>query len=203
MRDDRIFPQTVLYDVYFTLTLPKMMSVVSGMNAMAHAVEALYARERNPVVSLMAATAISKLGNALPLIVEDGTDPPARSDALYGAWMCGMCLGSVGMSLHHKLCHTLGGMLNLPHAEAHSVILPYAFAFNAAAAPEADATVAAALGGKSGAATLKALAGRLGAPVTLRKRGWLKTRSSRLQKKPRAIPFGTRGRLPKLTSSGC
>jgi alcohol dehydrogenase class IV len=141
------------------------------MNAIAHAVEALYAKDRNPVVSLMAAEAIAKLGKALPLIVEDEANHHARSDALYGAWMCGMCLGSVGMSLHHKLCHTIGGMLNLPHAETHAVVLPYALAFNAVAAPSADTTVGAALGAKSGAPALRALGERLGAPTSLRDLG--------------------------------
>ena len=60
----------------------------------------------------------------------DSSDPEARSNALYGSWLCGACLGATTMSLHHKLCHALGGTLNLPHAQTHTVVLPHALAFN-------------------------------------------------------------------------
>ena len=60
------------------------------------------------------------------LAARRATTLDARSDALYGAWLCGSVLGSVGMALHHKLCHTLGGSFNLPHAETHTVVLPHA-----------------------------------------------------------------------------
>ncbi len=94
----KILPEVVIYDVDLTLTLPVGMSGTSGMNAIAHAVEALYARERNPVVSLMALEAIRALARSLPLIHDDPADRDARADALYGAWLCGICLGSVGMA---------------------------------------------------------------------------------------------------------
>lgn len=111
-----ILPKTVIYDVDLTLSLPARIAAVSGMNAMAHAVEAMYARDRNPAISLMASGAIRALAGALPAIVGAPDDRNARSQALYGAWLCGVCLGSVGMALHHKLCHVLGGTYNLPHA---------------------------------------------------------------------------------------
>ena len=86
------------------------------MNAIAHCVEALYAEDANPVISLMAAEGIRALAAALPTVVKTPEDLEARGDALYGAWLAGASLGSVGMALHHKLCHTLGGSFNLPHA---------------------------------------------------------------------------------------
>ena len=128
----------IVYDVDLTLTLPPGLSAASGMNAIAHAVEGLYTEDANPASSLMAEEG-SALGAALPRIVRDPPDREARSDALYGAWLCGVVLGSVGMALHHKLCHTLGGTFDLPHAETHTVVLPHAAAYNAPAAPEAMA----------------------------------------------------------------
>ncbi|ATJ81292.1 maleylacetate reductase [Halomonas beimenensis] len=162
-----VLPETVIYDVDLTLTLPAGLSGTSGINAIAHAVEALYARDRNPVISLMAEEGIAALARSLPVIADTPTDAAARADALYGAWLCGACLGSVGMSLHHKLCHTLGGSFDLPHAETHTVVLPHATAYNAPAAPEAMSRIARALGVKDAAAGLFDLAGAVGAPTSL------------------------------------
>ena len=99
----------MIYDVDFTLSLPPLMSVTSGINAIAHAVEAMYAENANSVLSLMAAEGIGALTKALPLIIANPHDRQARYDALYGAWLCAICLGSGGVALHHKLCHVLGG----------------------------------------------------------------------------------------------
>lgn len=167
----KVLPEVVVYDVDLTLTLPVGLSVTSGMNAIAHAVEALYAKDRNPIISLIAEEAIGAFGRALPRIVADSSDRDARSDALYGAWLAGMCLGSVGMALHHKLCHVLGGTFNLPHAETHTAILPHALAYNTPAAPEAAARVARALGAENAAAALFDLAARLGANLSLQSLG--------------------------------
>ncbi|HEX2553034.1 MAG TPA: maleylacetate reductase [Microvirga sp.] len=170
-RSLKVLPETVIYDVDLTLGLPPRVSATSGINAIAHAVEALYAQEQNPVTALMAEQGIAALSRALPVIVRDPADRAARSDALYGAWLCGVCLGTVGMALHHKLCHTLGGSFGLPHAETHTVILPHAAAYNAPAAPDAMARVACALGAGEAARGLYDLAGRLGAPRSLRELG--------------------------------
>ncbi len=104
-RTIKVLPEIVIYDVDFSLTLPPRLTVTSGTNAIAHAVEALYAQDRNPVISMMAEQAIAAMGRALPAIVANPQDRKARAEALYGAWLCGICLGSVGMALHHKLCH--------------------------------------------------------------------------------------------------
>ncbi|KAI5797562.1 hypothetical protein EDC01DRAFT_650441 [Geopyxis carbonaria] len=128
--DPKILPGTVIYDVNNTMKLPPGMTATSGVNAIAHAVEALYATNANPITSLLAAEGISALARALPALAADGSDRAARELALYGAWLCGGCLGSVGMSLHHKLCHTLGGTFNLPHAQTHTIVLPHALAYN-------------------------------------------------------------------------
>jgi maleylacetate reductase len=164
----KILPEVIVYDVDLTLTLPPALSAASGMNAIAHAVEGLYTQDANPIVSLMAEEGIRALGSALPKIVRDPADREARSDALYGAWLCGVVLGSVGMALHHKLCHTLGGTFDLPHAETHTVVLPHAAAYNAPAAPWAMARVARALGVQDAPTGLYDLAKGLGAPIALK-----------------------------------
>ncbi len=171
LKDPKVQPETIIYDVELTLKLPPQVSGVSGMNAIAHAVEALYAPDGNPVIDLMAEDGIRALARSLPAIVQTPDNPQARSDALYGAWLCGICLGSVSMALHHKLCHTLGGMFNLPHADMHAVLLPYAMRYNALAAPHAAAKVAAALGVDDAAIGLQALARAAGAPRSLRDLG--------------------------------
>lgn len=167
-KDFKVLPKSVLYDPELTLTLPVGLSVTSGINAIAHAAEGLYSVEGNPVIDLMAEEGIAAIGRALPRIVANAKDIEARSDALYGAWLCGIVLGSVGMALHHKLCHTLGGSFNLPHAETHTVVLPHALAYNAAAAPQAMQRIARALGGHNAAQAVFDLAETNGAPVALR-----------------------------------
>lgn len=168
-RDARVLPKAVIYDPDLTLGLPVALSVTSGVNAIAHAVEGLYAHDGNPITALMAEEGIRALAHALPRIAAAPRDAAARSDALYGAWLCGAVLGSVAMGLHHKLCHTLGGGFNLPHAEVHTVVLPHALAYNAAAAPEAMRRIARALGVAAAEvpAALQALAHGLGAPTSL------------------------------------
>ena len=144
--DPLVLPKAVVYDVDLTLGLPVALSVTSGVNAMAHAVEALYAPQANPVTDELAVQSIRLLASALPRIAASPSDVDARGDALAGAWLGGICLGTVGMGLHHKLCHVLGGTFGLPHAPTHTVVLPHAMAYNASAAPAAMARVAAALG---------------------------------------------------------
>ena len=167
-RDPRVLPRTVIYDPELTLGLPLRMTVTSALNAIAHAAEGLYAFDANPIVSMMAEEGIRALAAALPRLQEQPDDLPARSDALYGAWLCGSVLGAVAMGLHHKLCHTLGGTFNLPHAEVHTVILPHALAYNAAHAPEAMRRIARALGSTSAAAGVFELSRRQQAPLALK-----------------------------------
>ncbi|MDO9115496.1 MAG: maleylacetate reductase [Polaromonas sp.] len=167
-KDARVLPRTVIYDPELTLSLPVGMSVTSGINAIAHAAEGLYAVDRNPVMDLMAKEGIAAMGRALPAIKNVANDLTARSDALYGAWLCGTVLGNVGMALHHKLCHTLGGSFNLPHADTHTIVLPHALAYNAAAAPQAMQAIAQALQGRSAAQAVFDLAQNNGAPVALK-----------------------------------
>jgi alcohol dehydrogenase class IV len=161
-----MLPKTVIYDPELTLGLPAATSAASGMNAIAHCVEALYAKEANPIVSLMAEEGIRALAASLPVIVRNPKDLEARGEALYGAWLAGMSLNT-GIALHHKLCHTLGGTWNLPHAETHSIILPHAVRYNRDAAPGAMARIARALGTSDAAGGLYDLEVKLGLKMKL------------------------------------
>ena len=171
LRSPKVRPETVIYDVDLTLTLPAALSGTSGLNAIAHAVEGLYARDCNPIVAMMAEEGIRALASALPGLAAAPRDRALRADALYGAWLCGIVLGSVSMALHHKLCHTLGGTFELPHAQTHSILLPHAAAYNALAAPDAMARIARALGADNAPRALYDLARAIGAPAALRDLG--------------------------------
>ncbi|KAK2595497.1 hypothetical protein QQS21_006772 [Conoideocrella luteorostrata] len=149
--DPKILPATVIYDVDLTLTLPAGLTATSGVNAMAHAIEGLYAQNTNPVIKLMALDGIRALAEALPVLSKQPSNKKSRESALYGAWLCGQVLGHVGMSIHHKLCHTLGGSFDLPHAQTHTVVLPHALSYNAPNIdPEIMAALAKALPGSEG-----------------------------------------------------
>lgn len=177
--DLRVLPKVVIYDPELTIALPAELSVTSGINAIAHAAEGLYARDANPIASLMAEEGIRSLANSLPDLHAAPEDLSARSLALYGAWLCGSVLGSVGMSLHHKLCHTLGGSFNLPHAPTHTVVLPHALAYNAPCAGAAMQRIANALGASNAANAVQALARDNGGPVSLRELGMKATNLDR------------------------
>jgi maleylacetate reductase len=169
LRDPKILPEVVIYDAELTVGLPVAMSVTSGLNAMAHAAEALYAQDRNPVSTLMATEGLRALRAALPTLVKEPRNLEARGDALYGAWLCGTVLGTVGMALHHKICHTLGGSFDMPHAETHAVMLPHTIGFNAAAVPELLKPVADLFGSAGGG--LHDFAKSIDAPLTLMELG--------------------------------
>jgi maleylacetate reductase len=170
-RDLRVLPRSVIYDPELTLAMPRELSVTSAVNAFAHAAEALYAPDLTPLIAIQAEEGARAIAAALPWIATPGADLAARSEAQYGAWLCGTCLGATTMSLHHKLCHVLGG-LGLPHAPTHTVLLPYVLAFNAPSAPEAMAALGRALGGPADpAAELWRRTGGLGAPRSLAELG--------------------------------
>jgi maleylacetate reductase len=166
--DPKIQPEVILYDADLVTTLPVGLTVTSAMNAIAHAAEALYARDRNPLSSALAVEGMKAFAAALPKVVAAPMDLDSRGETLYGAWLCGTVLGQVGMALHHKLCHTLGGSFNLPHAETHAIILPHAIAYNETAVPEQLAPVAEIFGGGGAGVALHRFATRMGAPLALK-----------------------------------
>lgn len=169
--DRRVLPKAVIYDPMLTLGLPVGISVTSGINAMAHAAEGLYSKAANPITLLMAEEGIRALVDSLPIIARDAKNVAARTQALYGAWLCGSVLGQGGMSLHHKLCHTLGGSFGLPHAETHTVVLPHALAYNYRHAMPAMQRLARAVRHEQPADFLYKFAAANGAPTSLRQLG--------------------------------
>jgi maleylacetate reductase len=118
----------------------------------------------------MAAEGLRAFAKALPAIIDKPRDLAVRADGLYGAWLCGTVLGTVGMALHHKICHTLGGTFDTPHADTHAIMLPHTAGFNAAAVPELLAPVAEIFGGSVGGG-LWDFAKSIGAPMALRDLG--------------------------------
>jgi maleylacetate reductase len=170
-RDLRVLPRVVVYDPALTVGLPAEVTGPSGMNALAHCVEALYAPGANPVTSLLAEEGARVLARGLPVAVADPNALAARSDALLGAWLAGAALAVAGVGIHHQLCHLLGGAYRLPHAELHAVVLPHAVRFVTPAARPQLARLAAALGVDDAAGGLWDLARRLGTPAGLAELG--------------------------------
>ena len=165
-RDPKVLPRVVIYDPELTLDLPAGVSAASGMNAIAHCVEALYAHDGNPIVSLMAEEGIRALASALPRVISDSRDMNARSDALYGSWLAGTTISTTSVALHHKLCHVLGGF-GLPHAETHSIVLPHAMRYNYDAAREAMTRIENAVGAADAPSAIWDLEKKLGLPLKL------------------------------------
>lgn len=165
------------------------MSVTSGINAMAHAVEALYSPDADPVTDAMALQAVAAVGRALPALHDHPSDMAARAELLQAAWLSGSCLGAVGMGLHHKLCHTLGGTFGLPHAETHTVILPHAMAYNAPAAEQTMERIARALGVPDAPTGVFDLIRRVGGPTSLRDLGMAEADLDRAAELATAQPY--------------
>lgn len=171
LTDPRVQPEVILYDAELVATLPVTMTVTSALNAMAHAAEGLYARDRSPLSSLMAVEGLRAFRDSLPKVMAEPGDLAGRGETLYAAWLCGTVLGQVGMALHHKLCHTLGGSFDLPHAETHAVILPHALAYNASAVPDLLAPVSELFGEDNPGRGLWQFARQAGSPMALRDLG--------------------------------
>lgn len=166
----KVQPEVILYDPELVATLPVGLTVTSALNACAHAAEGLYARDRSPLSSLIAVEGLRAFRDSLPNVIANPLDMDARGETLYGAWLCGTVLGQVGMALHHKLCHTLGGSFGLPHAETHAVILSHALSYNAHAAQNLLTPISNLFGASPGLAVWQ-FAKANGAPMSLREIG--------------------------------
>jgi alcohol dehydrogenase class IV len=166
-KDPRVKPDVVVYDPELTVSLPPSIAGPSGMNALAHSIEALYAPGANPIISVMALESIGALVRALPRIVDRPDDLDARTDAMYGAYLAGVALATAGTALHHKTCHVLGGMFNLNHGDMNAVVLGHALAYNAPAIPDVLARIADVMGVDDAPGALFDLAVAIGAPTSL------------------------------------
>lgn len=189
-RDAGVAPRLVVYDPELTLSLPADVSAASGMNAIAHAVEAMYAADAGPVATRAAESAIRLLAGALPRIVARPDDLEARMQALQGAHAAGVALNLASMGLHHKICHVLGGTFGLPHAPTHAAVLPHVAAFNTPAAPLAMARIAGALGAEDAAAGLAVLNSALGLTASLGDLGLREADLDRAAGLVASLPYG-------------
>jgi maleylacetate reductase len=169
-RDLKVVPRTIVYDPDLTLGLPAGVSAASGMNAIAHCVEALWVDSRTPVTIALATEAMRRFAQNLPAVVANGSNVPARGECLIGAWLAGTVL-SAGTAFHHKLAHVLGG-LSLPHAETHAILLPHVMRFNLQSAPEAKARLQDALGSDDPSAAVAAMLKKFPIPRRLRDVGF-------------------------------
>ncbi len=170
-RDARVAPRIILYDPMLTMDLPAGVSAASGMNALAHSVEALYAPNATAETGGWAEESIKLLARSLPVVVKKPSNLAARSDALRGAQLAGEALNATSMGLHHRICHVLGGKFEMPHARTHSVMLSYVTAYNFPVAPDAMRIIARALGSDNAVTGLVDLRGRLPLPASLSQLG--------------------------------
>jgi maleylacetate reductase len=170
--DDRVLPRAVIYDASLTTSLPVALSVASGLNAMAHCVDAFWAPHADPINAAFAAEGILALAAGLPEVAAEPLQLPGREQLLYAAYLSGVAFASAGSGLHHKICHALGGLYDLPHAQTHAVVLPYVLAFNGPAAPAAQRRIATALTAVDADEGLKQLCCVLQAPTALRDYGF-------------------------------
>jgi maleylacetate reductase len=169
-RDVKVVPRTIVYDPDLTLGLPAAVSAASGMNAIAHCVEAFWVESRTPITVGLASEAMRRFGQSLPAAVADGSNILARADCLIAAWLAGTVL-SAGAALQHKLAHVLGG-LGLPHAEVHAIILPHVMRFNLEAAPEAKTRLEDALDSDDPAGAIASMLNKFPIPERLREIGF-------------------------------
>lgn len=173
--DDAVLPATVIYDATLTATLPAELSVASGLNALAHSIDAMWAPRTDPINQTLAIEAITDLTAGLSAIHTDPTDLAGHERTLMGAYLSAVAFASAGSGMHHKICHVLGGAYNLPHAQTHAIVLPYVLAFNQRAARSAAARIADAFDAPTALDGLQALRTRLGAPHALRDTGFRKS----------------------------
>lgn len=172
--DDRVLPVTVIYDAELTLSLPEDLSIASGLNALAHGIDSMWAPRTDPINQALAAEGIRALNDGLPAIRNNPNDLTGRELALYGAYLSAVAFASAGSGMHHKICHILGGRWNMPHAQTHAVVLPHVLAFNAPAATGAAHRIAAAFRTDNALEGLNTLRDTLGAPTALKDIGLAK-----------------------------
>jgi maleylacetate reductase len=170
-RDERVLPRAIVYDPELTYGLPVRIASASGLNAMAHCVEAFWAPRANPVSTVLAEDGVRALAEGLSLIVDEPSAEAPRADLLYGAYLAGASLAGAGSGLHHAICHALGGAYDLPHALTHATVLPHVVAYTLPYAAEAARRMRRALDTDDPVGALRALATRLGIPAGLRELG--------------------------------
>ncbi|MEI8400751.1 MAG: iron-containing alcohol dehydrogenase [Alcaligenaceae bacterium] len=144
--DVKVAARTIILDPEANTEVPAKLMATSGMNAVAHCIEGLYSKKRNPIADGLALQGLRLLGQGLPAMMRAPADIDARAQVLYGAHLSGMVIASTRTCLHHGLCHVLGALGGLSHGVANSIMLPHVMKFNARSAASQLRLVAQALG---------------------------------------------------------
>jgi maleylacetate reductase len=165
--DERVLPRTVVYDPELFVGMPPRLAAASGMNALAHCLEALWSAGANPITSVLAHEGGRRLTAGLPRVVDDPNDVGTHASNLVGACLAGVALAQAGTGIHHRTCHVLGGGWNLPHAETHAVVLPHSTALVGARVPDAMAEASRLLEADDPPVAIFLLLERLRLPVSL------------------------------------
>ena len=170
-QDAKVLPRSVVYDAGLLVSLPVELSVASGLNAVAHCVDSMWAPRADPINRALALEGIRALSAGLPEVVRSPRELGGREQTLYGAYLAAVAFASARSGLHHKICHVLGGMYNLPHAQTHAVVLPHVLVLNAPAVPELERRLADAFGAATASGGLQSLREQIDAPRALRDYG--------------------------------
>lgn len=169
--DPRVLPASIIYDAVLLTTLPGELTVASGLNALAHCIDSMWGPRVDPIDRALASEGIRGLATGLPQVAADPKSIRGIEQTLYGAYLAAVAFASAGSGMHHKICHVLGGMFNLPHAQTHAIVLSHVLAFNLPHAPEAERRIAAAFGSATATQGLRSLRERLDAPRALKDYG--------------------------------
>ncbi|WP_345524451.1 maleylacetate reductase [Nocardioides endophyticus] len=138
----KVLPCSVVYDATLLRSLPSEMAVASGLNALAHCIDSMWGPRVDPIDQALAGEGIRALAAGLPRVAHGGASLEGIEQTLYGAYLAAIAFASAGSGMHHKICHVLGGMFDLPHAQTHAVVLPHVLAFNVPHAPDAEQRIA-------------------------------------------------------------
>jgi alcohol dehydrogenase class IV len=187
-RDPALAPGTVVYDPELTLSMPRGLTLTSALNALAHAVEALWDTGASAATRAYGVESADGVLAALPVVLDDLSDVAARGRLQEAAWLAGACLAQARMGLHHQLAHVLGGTYGLPHAELHALLLAHVMRFNLPAAPDATARLARVANGDPTLA-VAALAARHEGPTTLGALGLPRTALREVAERVAADPY--------------
>lgn len=191
-RDPALLPGTVVYDVELTLGLPVGLTLTSAVNALAHAVEALWAPNATPVSDALATEAAGLVLTSLPDVLGAPADVAARTALQQGAWLAGTCLATAQMGLHHQLAHVLGGAFDLPHAELHAMLLAPVMRHNLASAPRAAERLRR-IAGEDPAERVATLAASYDGPTRLRDLGVAREQLAAVAEQVAASPYPNPG----------
>lgn len=135
-----------IIDPVLTLTVPAAVTAATGVDAMAHCVEAFTSRKAHPLIDMYALEGVTLVGRFLARAIRDGEDIEARAGLSLASLYGGFCLGPVNTAAGHAVAYPLGTRHHIAHGAANALIFPHTLAFNAPAVPEKTAAILAALG---------------------------------------------------------